>query len=110
MCDCKSYNRPGLGGDTDERSISVDLREGNNITVHEILVDSCIADAVKAVLSAGFMTIGSCCGHNEKLGKPSIIVSDECSLKELDIIEDILRSNSKYIEWDIFQWELIKAN
>jgi len=93
-CNCKSHNT-GTGGFNNEIVLTPPFLD------RTICVDSCIADDLVGLWDAGFVTFGSCCGHNLK--KASIIIDPE----KAELASSYLKNMSDK-EWDVFSWQLIK--
>ena len=63
MCNCKNVKTG-----SHEACVIVDLPPyiAKILNKKQISVDSCIAEEVKELHKKGMVTIGSCCGHNNK--------------------------------------------
>lgn len=102
-CDCISYNRPDLGGKNAPRL----LRPPSWSVKPLVEVDDCIAEAVMAIWNAGIITLGSCCGHNGKLGKPSVIVHQEQVKAAVAILSAERNLEAEWAPrgWEVLAWE-----
>lgn len=71
-CSCRSYN--AQIGDVPEVILPRPgfLPEGER--VNGVPVDACISPVIEYLWSKGVSTLSSCCGHNGKLGSPSIVL------------------------------------
>lgn len=79
MCNCKSYNRPELGG---EETMTIANRYGCPIAV-----DPCIADEVKALWANDIGTLGSCCGHNGVFERSIILADADDAYRAREIVK-----------------------
>lgn len=95
MCNCKSYNLEI--GTVDEEILSPPFQD------RTVCIDSCIKDLVLMVWSAGIITRGSCCGHNNS--NPSLILDGITTDEQLEIVKVIIKDNDTR-EFDILMWKL----
>jgi hypothetical protein len=102
MCNCKSYNRPDWGGDTEEIVLFHPLI--NSQRPNGICVDICISKQITDLWDNGIYTLGCCCGHNKD--SPNVIISENSNAKlAAEILDkDISR------KWKILQWKLVELD
>ncbi|HKY15998.1 MAG TPA: hypothetical protein VJM33_13820 [Microthrixaceae bacterium] len=67
------------------------------------MVDACIAATVQAIWDAGFITLGSCCGHGKQA--PSLVLGEhERGYDGLIALIEAVDGR----EFELFQWRLIQ--
>jgi len=101
MCDCGSYNLQI--GKAPEKILDIasyfpEITDRPN----GVCIDSCIAEPIKALWSAGIYTTGSCCGHNIDAG--SVILENK---KDIAKARSILAGSQIKV---IQVWELSRYN
>lgn len=90
MCDCKSYNL-GIGAvEPIQMGILAFIDPGGKEVHKTVDVDACIIDIVLRLNKAGYATIGSCCGHNQR--RPSIVFSDVMTADDFRAAATFLKS------------------
>lgn len=110
-CDCGSYNRddPGVGRPEiplDPPEWLQDMR-GHDRPDRPVPVDACIAATVKAVWLAGYMTLGSCCGHGGRVTpRPSLVLHGD--VRDFAGLRDLLAEVDGR-EWELLQWQLVEV-
>lgn len=72
-----------------------------------IAVDACIANVVQAVWDAGFVTLGSCCGHG--IEGPELVLGDSVQAHDVPEIERIIARHDTR-RWTLLQWQLVPLN
>lgn len=99
-CNCHSYN-------ADIGTVpEVALSPGDyfpDIEHEAIYIDACIAPVIQHLWKNGIWTIGSCCGHNGKLGRPGIILGENED-SYADIRRLIKEMDDRH--FDLYQWKL----
>jgi hypothetical protein len=93
MCNCQSYNKPEWGGSKKEIILQPPF------TNKTVCIDSCIVDEIKQLWNEGFVTFGSCCGHNKS--NPNVIVDKNDALK----VREYINNNFKR-DWIVYAWVL----
>jgi hypothetical protein len=103
MCNCISYNLP-----KDSQTVGEVVLEAPEWSSKEngVCVDACISKAIKAVWEAGYVTLNSCCGHNEEI--PSIIVGEDMTLRDIADIRIIFEFETNEAV-KILQWKLTEV-
>ena len=71
-----------------------------------VCVDACISHVIKHIWNNGVFTKGSCCGHNGKYGKPSIIL--DSSIKNADKVRKLI-SEVDERDFKLMSWNLIEV-
>ena len=66
-------------------------------------VDNCIVETIKALWSAGYETLGCCCGHGKD--RPNVVVADGYDDNEVAKIAEVIRRCDER-DWDVFQWRI----
>ena len=94
-CSCQSYNRPDLGGDNPPV-----IMKGKFVKKIGITVDACLEPIIQKLWDEGIPTDNSCCGHNGKLGKPSIILKEKDAIKAKEIVGTDI---------EIMYWKLLRV-
>jgi hypothetical protein len=77
---------------------------GDHDTQRPVAVDACVAPAVKALWDAGFVTLGSCCGHGELGSGPSLVLGEH-ERNYQAIRTTIATTDDRYYE--LLQWRLV---
>ena len=77
-CDCHSYNREVGTVPAVVLMPPPAVAAFRSNPAAGISIDACIAPAVQAVWDAGYITIGSCCGHNGRVldGVPALVIDN----------------------------------
>lgn len=101
-CDCKSSNRPDLGGSVPEMVLRPGLYFDHIPYEKTVCVDSCIAHEVEELWRCGIETSGSCCGHNGKFER-SIILATATQREQARAVLD--RMNAQ--DTKVGAWELV---
>ena len=73
-CECKSYN--AQIGTVPEVILPHPKWMPERERVNGVPVDACIAEVVKHLWANNIVTLSSCCGHNGKMGFPSIVLGE----------------------------------
>ena len=106
-CNCRSYNW-GIG-ERPEMALTPPpaIAEVRARPDAPVMVDTCIADAVKAVWDAGHVTLGSCCGHGR--GRPSLVLGDDYRTPEkaAEVVAVLASVDDR--DWDLLVWRLVDA-
>lgn len=102
---CCSYNgvrdREGVTRDVPEVALDPPAWSERD---RPIMVDACIADAVRHLWDAGHVTLGSCCGHGQ--GRPSLVLgADE---RDFAAVVGVLAEVDDR-EWELLQWQLVEV-
>jgi len=95
-CNCKSYNLTTLGGEKESVVLDFPFTEGKTVCI-----DACIAEEIQKMWQYGFITSGSCCGHNKN--SPSVIVDQSQSKEHREWIDQHLER-----KWDVLSWKLVR--
>ena len=99
MCNCKSYNL-NIGEEP-----SVILTPPENLfkqmdrDTRSICIDKCIANVIKHLWNHNIVTLGSCCGHNEK--SPSVVIANYYLVSK---VRNLIREVDDR-RWVIWVWE-----
>jgi len=93
-CSCQSYNRPDLGG-----SNPPIVMKSKFVKDAGVCIDACMVSIIQKLWDNNIVTLNSCCGHNGRLGPPSVIVHPEDSAKSRKLTEGRV---------EILYWKLIK--
>lgn len=100
-CNCYSYN-----GDFGEKpEVALPKPEWSSRNGDTIMVDACIADTVKAIWDAGYITLSSCCGHGRD--SPSLVLgeSSDSSPEIIAAIREVIdRTDGRTFR--LYRWEL----
>ena len=94
MCNCVSNNRSDIGG-TDPLVLMI----GESTGPKGKGIDACIVPLIQELWDEEIITLSSCCGHNGKMGNPSVIVHEYQVEKAKNIIGNRI---------DVFYWKLLK--
>ncbi|AVX04338.1 hypothetical protein MXMO3_01813 [Maritalea myrionectae] len=98
MCNCRSYNRPELGGSMAETPVR--YRDFFPHSQKEfVCLDTCIVEQVKAVWAAGIETGGCCCGHNHAV-TPQLFVRFP---KDVERACQVLAETDSR-DWNVLVW------
>lgn len=90
MCECRSYNRPDLGGTVGEIVVSIPDHikpDTHRAVADNICLDLCIAPVVLRLWAENIPTLGSCCGHNGAFSR-SVIVEERFA----DTAEEVVQA------------------
>lgn len=99
---CCSYNQQ-IG---DVREVPLDPPAWSE-RERPIMVDACIADAVRQLWAAGHVTLGSCCGHGGKVNaRPSLVLGQD--ERDYALIRTVLAEVDAR-EWELLQWQLVEV-
>lgn len=82
MCNCYSNNLSTLTG-TDQPT---DMFINGKL----VSIDACIAHVIKHLNNNGVCTSASCCSHNGRFGKPSIIIESDATPREAQLALDLI--------------------
>lgn len=104
MCNCKSYNRPDLGGDVEE----VVLQAPEWSHRDHICIDACIVPVIQHLWDKGIETHSSCCGHNGAFGRPSIVIQNSISEQEAREVRRLVGEVDDR-PFDLLSWCLVEV-
>lgn len=110
-CDCRSHSL-GVGDRpevllpppdwvVDERSAWPDAQDVDR----PVVVDACIAPAVQALWSAGYVTLGSCCGHGTDT--PSLVLGE--GERDYGAVRRVIATVDDR-DFQLMQWQLVEVS
>lgn len=104
MCNCKSYN--AQIGEVPEVILKRPdwLPEGERL--NGVPVDACIAETIEHLWLNNVVTLGSCCGHNGRVGNMSIILGES---ENVERAYEILNLFDKR-PFTLQQWQLVDVS
>lgn len=108
-CNCRSYNLQI--GQREEMALApphwLQAMRDHDRPERPVMVDACIAEAVKALWDAGHVTLGSCCGHGGKVNpRPSLVLGND--EEDFAAIRAVLATVDDR-EWELLQWRIIEV-
>lgn len=90
------------GGINDCKLIEIETPKFLNIN-KKIYIDECILKVMKHLWENKIITLGCCCGHG--IHKPSIIISDDYTRKDIIKIHELINEIDGR-DFEIGKWEL----
>ena len=103
-CECRSYN--AQIGFVPTIPLKMPIRskpagEEERVTYKVVSIDACIAPLIQHLWDNGITTGGCCCGHNGKLGQPSIVLGEgESNFGDIrELIAQVDPRNFELSQW-----------
>lgn len=101
-CDCISSNRPDLGGSVPEKILHPGVYFDHIPMEETVSVDACIVHEVVALWKSGIDTVGSCCGHNGRVGFRSIVLATATQREQArEILDRMSAQDTKVGAWEL---------
>lgn len=104
LCRCASSNAPEEGRDDLALVLDFPFEPGKTVCI-----EPCIAESIRALWSAGIITRGSCCGHNQEW--PSVVIEAPGTIgaHERARALGIIRDSGDRRRWTVLSWELVAS-
>src|SRR5690348_4055835 len=102
QCDCKSYN--GGFGKTREVVLPRPDWMSDGQRVNGVPVDACISEVIKYLWDNDIVTLSSCCGHNGRFGRPSLVLGD--NVENYQEVRDLIREKDNR-HFELSQWRRV---